>query len=31
VITAPQTADRGPYTLFCGFFYGCNSQRQRIR
>jgi hypothetical protein len=31
VITDPQTADRGPYTLFCGFFYGCNSQRQRIR
>jgi hypothetical protein len=31
VITDPQTCDRGPYTQFCGFFYGCNTQRQRIR
>lgn len=31
VITNPETADRGPYTIFCGYFYGCNSQRQRIR
>lgn len=31
VITNPETADRGPYTIFCGYFYGCNSQRRRIR
>jgi len=31
VIYNPETADRGPYTIFCGYFYGCNSQRQRIR
>jgi len=31
VITNPETANRGPYTIFCGYFYGCNSQRQRIR
>lgn len=31
VISDPATCDRGPYTHFCGYFYGCNSQRQRIR
>jgi hypothetical protein len=31
LILSPETADRGPYTIFCGYFYGCNSQRQRIR
>jgi hypothetical protein len=31
LITNPETANRGPYTLFCGYFYGCNSQRMRIR
>jgi hypothetical protein len=31
VIVNPETANRGPYTIFCGYFYGCNSQRQRIR
>jgi hypothetical protein len=31
LITDPQTANRGPYTQFCGYFYGCNSQRRRIR
>lgn len=31
VITNPETANRGPYTQFCGYFYGCNSQRHRIR
>jgi hypothetical protein len=31
LITNPETANRGPYTQFCGYFYGCNSQRQRIR
>jgi hypothetical protein len=31
VIYNPETANRGPYTQFCGYFYGCNSQRQRIR
>lgn len=31
VITNPETANRGPYTQFCGYFYTCNSQRQRIR
>ncbi|WP_030677487.1 hypothetical protein [Streptomyces sp. NRRL B-1347] len=31
VIYNPETANRGPYTVFCGYFYGCNSQRQRIR
>ncbi|MFG2908465.1 hypothetical protein ACGF13_25785 [Kitasatospora sp. NPDC048286] len=30
VIYDPETADRGPYTIFCGYFYGCLSQRQRI-
>ena len=31
VITNPETANRGRYTLFCSYFYSCNSQRQRIR
>jgi hypothetical protein len=31
VITNPETADRGPYTIFCGYFYGCHSQQLRIR
>ncbi|GAA2070427.1 hypothetical protein GCM10009801_21140 [Streptomyces albiaxialis] len=31
VIYNPETANRGPYTIFAGYFYGCNSQRQRIR
>ena len=31
LITNPETANRGPYTLFCGYFYGCDSQRRRIR
>ncbi len=31
VITNPETANRGPYTTFCGYFYGCNSQRQQIQ
>ncbi|MEU7581672.1 hypothetical protein AB0B50_29190 [Streptomyces sp. NPDC041068] len=31
VIYNPETANRGPYTVFVGYFYGCNSQRQRIR
>jgi hypothetical protein len=31
VITDPLTCNRGIYTHFCGYFYGCNSQRQRIR
>ena len=31
VITNPETANRGPYRLFCGYFYGCNTQRHRIR
>lgn len=31
VINNPETANRGPYTIFCGYFYGCNTQRQRIR
>ncbi len=30
IISDPATCDRGPYTHFCGYFYGCNSQRQRI-
>ncbi|WBP90077.1 hypothetical protein [Kitasatospora cathayae] len=30
VIFNPETADRGPYTIFCGYFYGCDSQRKRI-
>lgn len=31
LIMNPETANRGPYTLFCGYFYGCDSQRRRIR
>ncbi|MBP2472119.1 hypothetical protein JOF53_000991 [Crossiella equi] len=31
VIANPETCNRGPYTQFCGYFYGCNTQRQRIR
>jgi hypothetical protein len=31
LITNPETANRGPYTQFCGYFYTCNSQRIRIR
>jgi hypothetical protein len=31
IISDPASCDRGPYTHFCGYFYGCNSQRQRIR
>lgn len=31
VIQDPRTAYLACYTQFCGFFYGCNSQRQRIR
>lgn len=31
IIRNPRTCDRGPYTQFCGYFYGCNSQRRRIR
>ncbi|NOG70425.1 hypothetical protein [Roseicella sp. DB1501] len=27
VIMDPSTCDRGPYTLFCGYFYTCRSQR----
>ncbi|SHG82815.1 hypothetical protein [Streptoalloteichus hindustanus] len=30
-ITDPQTADRGRYTHFCGYFYSCKTQQQRIR
>ena len=30
VIADPQFCNRGPYTQFCGYFYGCNSQRHRI-
>jgi hypothetical protein len=26
VITNPETCDRGPYTVFCGYFYTCRSQ-----
>lgn len=31
VILDPAQADRGPYTIFCGYFYGCTSQQRRIR
>jgi hypothetical protein len=31
VVQDPQTCDRGIYTHFCGYFYGCNSQRRRIQ
>lgn len=31
VIYDPRKADRGPYTTFCGYFYGCHTQQKRIR
>jgi hypothetical protein len=31
IVTNPETCDRGPYTEFCGYFYSCKSQQQRIR
>lgn len=31
VIANPETCNRGPYTDFCGYFYGCNTQRSRMR
>ncbi|SHF93249.1 hypothetical protein [Streptoalloteichus hindustanus] len=30
-ITNPETADRGRYTHFCGYFYSCKTQQHRIR
>lgn len=27
VISNPQTCNRGPYTIFCGYFYTCRSQK----
>jgi hypothetical protein len=30
VVVNPETADRGPYTQFCGYFYTCHSQALRI-
>ena len=27
IVTNPETANRGPYTQFCGYFYSCRSQR----
>jgi hypothetical protein len=27
VITNPATCNRGPYTIFCGYFYTCKSQK----
>lgn len=27
VITDPATCNRGPYTIFCGYFYTCKSQK----
>lgn len=27
IVMNPQTCDRGPYTIFCGYFYTCKSQR----
>lgn len=27
VISNPATCDRGPYTIFCGYFYTCRSQK----
>jgi hypothetical protein len=27
VVLDPETAARGPYTLFCGYFYACKSQK----
>jgi hypothetical protein len=29
LVVDPRTANRGPYTQFCGFFYACKSQRIR--
>jgi len=31
VITNPETCDRGGYTEFCGYFYTCKTQANRIR
>lgn len=31
VITNPETCDRRPYTEFCGYFYGCMTQRNRMQ
>ncbi|AQA25648.1 insoluble matrix shell 1 domain protein [Rhodococcus sp. MTM3W5.2] len=31
VIINPETCDRGPYTQFCGYFYTCKTQANRIR
>lgn len=31
LIRNPETCDRGPYTEFCGYFYTCLSQANRIR
>jgi hypothetical protein len=31
LITNPEFCDRGPYTQFCGYFYTCKSQANRIR
>lgn len=31
VIVNPETCDRGPYTQFCGYFYTCKTQANRIR
>jgi hypothetical protein len=31
VIANPETCDREPYTEFCGYFYGCMTQRNRMR
>ncbi|MBB5159109.1 hypothetical protein [Saccharopolyspora phatthalungensis] len=31
LITNPETCDRGMYTQFCGYFYTCLSQRNRIK
>jgi hypothetical protein len=31
IVWNPETAARLPYTNFCGYFYGCQTQRSRIR
>ncbi len=31
IVRNPETADRGPYTHFCGYFYSRASQQNRIR
>lgn len=31
VITNPETCARAPYTDFCGYFYSCKTQQQRIK